>query len=119
MTTPTAMAAISGGSRRPSAGTAVTARKTAIIGAATQTCSCTACTRSSPKRRKTPATMPMTTGIGIASMARRTQPLPPRSSMSTPVARKAPITSRKVRCPSAGPTSTEPGMDQSRTSGWR
>jgi hypothetical protein len=40
-----------------------------------------------------------------------------RTSNAQKQKRKAPITSRKVRCPSAGPTSTEPGMDQSRTSG--
>ena len=35
------------------------------------------------------------------------------------MARKAPITCGKLRCSSAGPTSTAPGMLQRKTSGWR
>ena len=44
-------------------------------------------TQSSPNARKTPATMPMTIGIGTARMARCTQPVTPSASISRPVAR--------------------------------
>ena len=63
--------------------------------------------------------MPITIGIGTASIARRTQPDRPRTSMRTPVARNAPTTSGKARCASAGPTSTVPGIVQKNTRGWR
>ena len=63
--------------------------------------------------------MPMTIGIGTACMARRTQPVKPRAIINTPVAMKAPMTSGNVRWPSAGPTSTVPGMVQKNTSGCR
>ena len=89
------------------------------MGAAIQKSSRTARTRSRPKRRNTPATMPITMGIGTASIARRTQPESPSASISTPVAMKAPITSAQLRCPSAGPTSTAPGIVQKNTSGCR
>ena len=105
--------------RRPSRGDTLSAMKAAVMGAAIQKSSRMAKTRSSPNRRNTPATMPMTMGIGTASMARLTQPLKPRASIRTPVATNAPITSGKVRCPSAGPTSTAPGIVQKKTSGWR
>ena len=89
------------------------------IGAAIAKSSRTACTRPVPKRRNTPATIAMTIGIGAASVQRRTQPESPSASISTPVAMKAPITSGNDRWPSAGPTSTAPGMVQKNTSGWR
>ena len=63
--------------------------------------------------------MPITIGIGNACMARRTHPVAPSTSIRTPVAMKAPITSAKVRWPSAGPTRTVPGMVQKNASGWR
>ncbi len=63
--------------------------------------------------------MPITIGIGTMAMARRTQPLNPSSSISTPVATNAPITCGKLRCPSAGPTSTVPGIVQKNASGCR
>ena len=43
-------------------------------------------TQSRPKARNTPATMPMTIGIGTACMARCTQPVTPSASISRPVA---------------------------------
>jgi hypothetical protein len=46
-----------------------------------------------PKRRNTPATMPITIGIGTSAIARLTQPDRPSSSISKPVAMKAPTTS--------------------------
>ena len=93
--------------------------KAAVIGSAIQSSSRKARTKSTPKRRNTPGHHAMTIGIGTASIARRTQPENPRSSISNPVARNAPITSGKLRCVSAGPTSTVPGMLQRNTSGWR
>lgn len=118
-TAPTMSAPTRGGMKRASRGDALSARNVAAIGAAIQKSSRMANTRSRPKRRNTPATMPMTMGMGIASIERRIQPLKPRSSISTPVAKNAPITSGKLRCPSAGPTSTVPGMVQKNTSGCR
>ena len=98
---------------------APSARKAAIIGAAIQKSSRTAYTRPRPKRRNTPATIPITIGIGTACIARRTQPERPSTSMSSPVAWKAPTTSAQLRWPSAGPTSTVPGIVQKKTSGCR
>ncbi len=46
-----------------------------------------ACTQSRPNCRNTPATMPITIGIGIACMARCTQPSAPSAIISAPVAR--------------------------------
>ncbi len=91
--TPTASAPISGGTSRASRCEAPRPRNAATIGAATQKSSRIAKTRSRPKRRNTPATMPITIGIGTASIARRTQPDSPSASMRTPVAMYAPITS--------------------------
>ncbi len=117
--TPTTSAPISGGSRRPAALQADSSKKVAIIGTASNQASRTAITRSVPKRRNTPATMPITIAIGIASINRRTQPNRPRTSIRTPVATKAPTTSANRKCPSAGPTSTVPGIVQKNTSGDR
>ena len=39
-----------------------------------------------PKRRKTPATMPITIGSGTSAIARFTQPVSPSASISTLVA---------------------------------
>ena len=76
-------------------------------------------TRSVPKRRNTPATMPMTIGIGMAAIARRTQPVRPAPAS----ARRWRSTRRPPRpaagAPSAGPTSTVPGMVQKKASGCR
>ena len=116
---PTSSVPIIGGMRRASAGSVASSRKATTIGPAIAMSSCSARTRSSPKRRNTPATMPITIGIGTACMARRTQPLAPSTSISTPVARNAPTTSAKLRCASAGPTSTVPGMVQKKPSGCR
>ncbi len=86
ITVPAASAPISGGRRRPIAGSALSARNTAIIGAAIQKSSRTAKTRSSPKRRNTPATIAITIGIGRTFIARATQPAQPSTSISAPVA---------------------------------
>ncbi len=43
-------------------------------------------TQSSPNCRNTPATMPITIGIGTAAMARRTSPSAPSAIISRPVA---------------------------------
>ena len=56
------------------------------IGAAIAASLCKALIRSRPKRRKTPATMPMTMGIGSSDMTRFIQPLAPMNRMSTLVA---------------------------------
>ena len=105
--------------REATAGETLTSRYTAVMGAAIQKPVSKARTQSRPKDRNTPATMPITIGIGIASMARRTQPVRPSAIMRKPVARNAPITSGKLRWVSAGPTSTVPGMVQKKASGWR
>ncbi len=116
---PTKSAPISGGRRRDHPADALSARKATIIGAAIQKSSRTAYTKPRPKRRKTPATIPITIGIGTACIARRTQPDRPSASMSPPVARKAPMTSAQRRWLSAAPTSTVPGIVQKKTSGCR
>jgi len=119
MSAPTIIAPITGGSTRVRRGETDNTRNTIVIGAAIQNASRIANTRSSPKRRNTPATMPMTIGIGIASMKRLTQPESPSTSMSTPQAMYAPMTSWKLKWSSAGPTSTVPGIVQKKTSGCR
>ena len=116
---PTASAAIRGGMREATAGEMLTSRYTAVIGAAIQKPSRKRAPSRDRMSRNTPATMPITIGIGIACMARRTQPVRPSAVMSNPVARNAPITSGKLRWVSAGPTSTVPGMVQKKASGWR
>ena len=83
---PISSAPISGGMRRPRAGNADRARKATTIGPAIAGSPCSARTKSSPKRRNTPATMPMTTGIGTACIARLTQPDTPRIRIRAPVA---------------------------------
>ncbi len=87
---------MSGGSTRDTRGMAVSATKAALIGRAIQSSSAKARTRSTPKRRNTPATIAITIGMGMASIARRTHPLHPSTSIRTPVARNAPITSAKL-----------------------
>ena len=82
---PTSSVPMRGGMRLPNAGTAVSSSQPATIGPAIAMSSCNERIRSSPKRRNTPATMPITIGIGTASMARLTQPVTPRTSISTPV----------------------------------
>ncbi len=79
-------AAIRGGSQRLTRGTALTARKAAVMAAAMVQSPRKARTQSRPKSRNAPATMPITIGIGIAAMARRTHPERPRRSMRMPVA---------------------------------
>src|SRR2546423_504926 len=88
--TPTASAPISGGTSRVRRCEAPIATNAATIGAAIQKSSRTASTRSRPKRRNTPATMPITIGIGTASIARRSHPDSPSASMRIPVAMNAP-----------------------------
>jgi hypothetical protein len=83
---PTSSAPISGGMRRPRAGSADKAKKATTIGAAIAGSLCNARTRSRPKRRNTPATMPMTIGIGTACIARLTQPDAPSARIRTLVA---------------------------------
>ncbi len=84
--TPASSAPISGGSRRPAAGHRLKPSQAATMAPAMAGSWCSARTRSSPKRRNTPATMPMTMGIGTACIARRTQPDAPSASTSSPVA---------------------------------
>jgi hypothetical protein len=76
MTAPTMSAPISGGIRAPSAGSAASSTNAAAIGAAIQKSSRTANTRSSPKRRNTPATIAITTGIGSAAHRPTDPPAP-------------------------------------------
>ena len=89
---PAASATISGGRRAESAaGAAPASRNAAVIVAAITGSLWNARTQSSPNCRNTPATMPITIGIGNACMARRTHPVAPSTSIRTPVAMKAPI----------------------------
>ena len=55
-----------GGTHRPRADRALSSKNTSTIGAATATSVPTARTRSVPNRRNTPATMPITIGIGMS-----------------------------------------------------
>ncbi len=84
---PVTSATISGGSHLASFGTALTTRKAAVMAAAIARSLAKACTQSRPNCRNTPATMPMTIGIGIARIARCTQPSAPSAIISAPVAR--------------------------------
>ena len=70
----------------PAGGTALTARNAAVMAAAIHRSAWKARTQSRPKARNTPATMPITIGIGTACMARCTQPATPSASISRPVA---------------------------------
>ena len=83
---PISKAPITGGMRFAHAGLADSSRKAMIIGAAIATSLSSARTMSSPKRRNTPATMPITIGIGSADITRLTQPLAPITSTSRLVA---------------------------------
>ena len=83
---PISNAPIKGGMRLPSAGIVESSNHPITIGAATATSAFNARTRSSPKRRNTPATMPITIGIGSHCIARLTQPVAPRITISAPVA---------------------------------
>ena len=83
-TTPTSNATMIGGSHFR--GQTDARKKANTIGPAMARSSRIACTRSVPKRRKTPATMAITIGIGTTAMARRTQPERPSTSMRSPVA---------------------------------
>jgi hypothetical protein len=83
--TPTSKAPINGGMRRPSAGATLSTIQVMAIGPAITKSSCKARTRSSPKRRKTPATIPITIGIGTAAIARRTQPVILSTNINEPV----------------------------------
>ena len=115
---PTSSAPRIGGIRWPSPGNVASTKNTTTIGTATAA-SPSECTRSMPNRRKIPATMAITIGIGIKSITRRTHPVSPRTRISTPVAKKAPTTSAKDMWPRAGPTSTVPGIVQKNAKGWR
>ena len=84
---PAASAAMSGGTARPRRGTRLKASQTTHMESAIAISSRKACTSPIPKRRKTPATIAITIGIGTACIARRTQPERPSRSMTTPVAR--------------------------------
>ena len=75
-----------GGIHRPSDGTALSSRNASTMGAAMAKSAPSARTRSTPNRRKTPATIAMTIGMGMTLITRRTQPVRPRTRMSTPVA---------------------------------
>ena len=82
---PITSAPMIGGQRRPSAGRAVSTSQMMTIGPAMAKSASTARTRSRPKRRNTPATMPITIGIGTSCIARFTQPESPRISINSAV----------------------------------
>ena len=84
---PASRAPISGGSQRLSHGTAESTMNVSVIGPAIARLRSKARTRSSPKGRKTPATIAMTIGIGTAPITRRTTPVSPSTSIRMPVAR--------------------------------
>ena len=83
---PAASAASIGGRRAASFGMALTSRNAAVMAAAMPRSTWNARTQSRPNCRNTPATMPMTIGIGTAAMARRTRPSAPSASIRRPVA---------------------------------
>ena len=83
---PTTSAPMIGGQRRPSCGNALKPSQATTMGAAIAVSLNTAWTRSRPKRRNTPATMPITIGNGTSAIARLTQPLTPSTSINKPVA---------------------------------
>ena len=68
------------------AGMAVVAKKAAVMEMAITGAVVKALIQSKPNCRKTPATMPMTMGKGMASMIRRTHPDRPRISIAAPAA---------------------------------
>ena len=71
---------MTGGNRLPQSALAESNKNTATIGAAIATSLCKARTMSRPKRKNTPATMPMTIGMGSAATTRLTQPVRPNTS---------------------------------------
>ena len=77
---PTNKAPMTGGRRLPQSARTESNKNTATIGAAMATSLCSARTMSRPKRKNTPATMPMTMGMGKAAIKRLTQPLKPNTS---------------------------------------
>ena len=83
---PTSKAPITGGRRRPQSARADSSKKAATMGAAMAASLCKARTMSRPKRKKTPATMPITMGMGSAAITRLTQPLSPSTKIRALVA---------------------------------
>ncbi len=79
--TPTNKAPITGGILRPQLGSAESVMKASTMGAAMATSLPRARTKSSPKRKNTPATMPITMGMGKTDITRLTQPLMPSSAI--------------------------------------
>ena len=86
-TAPTTSAPRIGGTRRPAAAQALSSTNTTTMGPATAVSDTTAFTSPVPKPRNTPATIAITIGIGIASIAVRTQPDRPSTRMSNAVPR--------------------------------
>ena len=80
--TPTNKAPITGGILRPQLGSADSAMNTSTMGAAMATSLSRARTKSSPKRKNTPATMPITMGMGSTDITRLTQPLRPSRAIT-------------------------------------
>ena len=70
------------------------------------------------KARKDADAIAITTGMGTASMQRRTRPTKAETQHEH-AGRESPITSGKARWVSASPTSTVSGIDHNRTSGSR
>jgi hypothetical protein len=83
---PTTSAPMIGGQRRLRLGSELRINQTTTIGPAMAMSLNSARTRSRPNRRKTPATMPITIGIGASCIARLTQPVAPSTSISALVA---------------------------------
>ena len=84
---PATSAPSTGGKSRESVGISDRPTKAITVASETQKTSWKAPMMPRPKGRKTPATMPMTMGSGIAAMIRPTQPVAPSTAMSTPEAR--------------------------------
>ena len=85
ITTPTTRTATMGGSQRSKRGTADKKKKVAVIAVTSMTSLLKAWIQSRPNCTKTPATMPITIGIGSRSMINRTQPANPSTSNKIPV----------------------------------
>lgn len=116
---PTTAATATGGAMLAKRGLMLNATKTMTMGSAMSGSVTLASMRSSPKRRKMPATMAITMVGGSTAMIRPMRPVHPSANTTTPVTRYAPITSAKLKWVSESPTMTVPGIVQKYACGLR
>ena len=74
---------------------------------------------SSPKRRSTPASIPEASGTGMRDMPRSNQRVTPKSTMSAPETRKAPMAADMGSPAALVAMRAAPGVDQAVTTGVR